>query len=330
MNKILFSGASGFIGSHFHEAIPQNRIVNLDLVRPAFNFKSTYTKGDIRKIEDITNTLSQYPCDTIIHLAAEHKDFGITEADYFRTNEFGTKQLCDAATQFGIKKFIFYSSVAVYGNNTTPSSEEMTPNPANFYGASKLAGEKVLRAWANEDPQRQVLIIRPVVVYGERNVANMYRLIHQIQAGRYFNIGEGRNVKSIAYVKNLVAATLFLMDKMEVGVHIFNYADTPHLSSRAIGETIAQALGKESLLTLPYWLVYSMGIPFDVAIKLTGKDLPISTNRVKKFCTETFHKADKVINKGFQPLFDNTKGLESMVHWIKQGEKMEVRELLCK
>lgn len=321
MSKILMTGGSGFIGSHFHQVLPQENIVNLDLEKPNFTHRSTYFEGDIRKAKDVERAIAEYGCDMIISLAAEHKDFGITRADYFKTNEYGTQVICDAATKFGIKKIIFYSSVAVYGDNTTPSDENMKPNPSNPYGESKLAGEQVLKKWAAADNSRQVLIIRPVVVYGERNVANMYRLINQIKAGRYFHIGKGNNVKSIAYVKNLVAATLFLKDRMQSGVDIYNYSDNPQLSSRKIASVIAAALNRKDPITLPYWLVYTMGIPFDIAIKLTGKDLPISTNRVRKFCTETYHKADKLKAAGFTPAQTNVDGLKAMVHWVLTGKE---------
>ena len=322
-SKLFFTGASGFIGSHFHQVLSNDNIVNMDINEPKFSHSAHYIKGDIRKKEDIEFSLSQYSCDTIISLAAEHKDFGISEDSYYKTNEFGTKNLCEVAAQLGIKKIIYYSSVAVYGANEKPSTELMSPNPNLPYGASKLAGEKVLYKWAKENPERSVVIIRPAVVYGERNVANMFRLIEQIKAGRYFHIGEGKNVKSIAYVKNLVEATLFLKEQMQPGVQIYNYADSPQLSSREIASIISQSLNKKEPITLPYWMVYAMGIPFDIAIKLTGKDLPISTNRVKKFCTETYHEAKKIQDAGFTPQYTNQQGLQNMVKWLKSDNFKE-------
>ncbi len=317
-SNILMTGGSGFIGSHFHNLIPPDQIINLDLVAPESPNGSQHIRGDIRVAAEVEQALASRPCDLIISLAAEHKDFGITEQDYFRTNEYGTQVICEAATRHGIQRIVFYSSVAVYGNNSTPSHEEMSPQPANPYGASKLAGERVLEKWAAEDPNRRVLIIRPTVVYGERNVANMYRLIDQINKGRYFHIGEGGNIKSIAYVKNLVEGTMFLLRQLEPGLHVYNYSDEPQLSSRKIAETIQEALGKKSMITLPYWLVYTMGIPFDIAIKITGKDLPISTNRVKKFCTETYHQSSKIRAAGFQPSYNNLEGLTRMVKWMQE------------
>jgi nucleoside-diphosphate-sugar epimerase len=318
---IFFTGASGFIGSHFHEAIPNEEIINFDINEPIFPTNSTYIKGNIRNIDDIDSALSSYKSDIIISLAAEHKDFGISEEEYFLTNEFGTKNICKMASKHGINKLIFFSSVAVYGGNKDASDENMTPTPNLPYGHSKLAGEVVLRKWAAENPLRSVIIIRPAVVYGERNVANMFRLIMQIKVGRFFNIGEGANVKSIAYCKNLVDATLFLKDNMKSGVEIYNYADEPQMTSREIANTIAKFLGKKSPITLPYWFVYVMGIPFDILIWVTKKDLPISTNRIKKLSTETKHLAYKIKETGFNPKYTNLDGLKNMVEWMKNDYK---------
>jgi nucleoside-diphosphate-sugar epimerase len=318
---IFFTGASGFIGSHFHEAIPHDQIVNFDMKKPIFSADSKYVNGNIRNIEELDLALGSLKTEMIISLAAEHKDFGISENEYFLTNEFGTENICKMASKYNINKIIFYSSVAVYGGNKEASDENMIPQPNLPYGKSKLAGEAVLKKWASENPFRSVIIIRPAVVYGERNVANMFRLIMQIKLGRFFNIGRGANVKSIAYCKNLVDATLFLKENMKPGIEIYNYADEPQLTSREIANAIAKFLGKKSPITLPYWLVYFMGIPFDFLIWITKKDLPISTNRIKKLCTETKHHAKKIVRAGFNAKYTNLDGLENMVNWMKNDFK---------
>jgi len=287
----------------------------MDIRAPMWDSKSEYIKGDIRNRVEVEKAMSKYPFDAIISLAAEHKDFGLSREDYFKTNEYGTKVLCDAATEIGIKKIVFYSSVAVYGNNQEPSTEKTPPDPNHPYGESKLAGEKILLNWAQADSSRCVLIIRPTVVYGERNIANMFRLVDQISKGRYFHIGKGDNIKSIAYVKNIVDATLFLMGKMKPGVEIYNYSDDPQLSVKEIAEVITETLSKKIQLSLPYSLAYLMAIPFDIFIKISGKDLPVSSNRIKKLCTETYHKADKLNQSGFKRKYSNREGLKNMVWW---------------
>ena len=112
---ILLTGASGFIGSHFHNVLPQKDFINLDLVEPTFNYQSTFIKGDIRNESDIVNAVSGKGIKSIISLAAKHHDFGVGHDEYFDTNEDGTRLICKVATEFNINEIIFYSSVAVYG-----------------------------------------------------------------------------------------------------------------------------------------------------------------------------------------------------------------------
>lgn len=315
MPKLLITGGSGFIGSHFHRALPESTITNIDLVEPELPYTSNFIKGDVRLQKDVEKAIEKSQCDTILHLAAVHDDFGRSRADYFDTNEGGAQQLCEAATKFSVQRIIFFSTVAVYGNKPTPTHEKMLPRPGNPYGASKLAAEKVLEQWAAADKNRKVLIIRPALIYGERNTANMYRLIEQIQKGRYFHIGAGNNIKSIGYVKNLVDATKYLTRNLQTGVQVYNFADVPQMTSREIASTILKALYKKEAPTIPYWLAYTLGLPFDLLIKLTGRNLPISTNRIHKFCMPTYHRADKLAQAGFLPKWSNKIGLERMVHW---------------
>lgn len=319
---ILITGGSGFIGSNFHNYLDNSELINLDLNEPDFDFKSKFYRGDIRIEEDVRKSILGNGCDIIISLAAKHHDFGIDHDEYFDTNEEGTKILCKVASEAGIKKIIFYSSVAVYGFRDEMSTERMDPSPDSPYGASKLAAEKVLQNWTTEDNTRQVVIIRPTVVFGPNNRANMYSLIRQIDSGFYFHLGKANNIKSIAYVENLVKATLFLKERMRPGVIIYNYADEPQLSSRMIGDTIAHSLGKKIRLNIPKWLGMAAGLPFDFIIKITGKNLPVSSARLRKLSTETNHSAKKIFDEGFQPQYTTIDGLKNMVAWYKSVNKI--------
>ena len=318
---ILLTGGSGFIGSHFHDYLPHNEIVNLDLATPSFTHSAKFFQGDIRIAADIEKAVRGNSITTIISLAAKHHDFGIGHDEYFDTNREGTEVLCNVAAKFGIKEIIFYSSVAVYGIRQEISTETLNPEPDAPYGASKLAGEMVLRAWAEEDTNRKVVIIRPTVTFGPNNVANMYNLIRQIDSGFYFHVGAASNIKSIAYVENLVRATLFLKDRMKAGVSIYNYADEPQLTAHEISNIIAQALGKKITVSMPLWLATILTLPFDLIIKVSGKNLPVSSSRVRKLATQTYHSAKKIFQEGFQPEFSTRDGLVKMVRWFQSSRQ---------
>jgi GlcNAc-P-P-Und epimerase len=317
MGKFFLTGGSGFIGSHFHRLVNNDQVINMDLVQPKFASSARFINGDIRIKENVRKAIQGNDIDTIISLAAKHHDFGIGHDEYFDTNEDGTRILCEVASECDIKKIIFYSSVAVYGIREQISTEVMEPKPDSPYGASKLAGENVLKKWAADDSSRSVVIIRPTVVFGENNVANMFNLIRQIDSGLYFHLGKADNIKSLAYVENIVKATLFLQKKMRPGVSIYNYADEPQLSSRTIGEEIASALGRKIRLTVPRSLGIIVGRPFDLFIKVTGKNFPISSARIKKLGTQTYHSAKKIFDEGFNPDFTTNEGLIEMVKWYK-------------
>jgi nucleoside-diphosphate-sugar epimerase len=135
----------------------------------------------------------------------------------------------------GIRDLCFYSSCAVFGDSKPPLREDSPTAPNSPYGASKLAGEKVVKPWADKGDNRRALVIRPTITFGPRNFANMYSLIRQIHSGKYAQIGPGTNIKSLSYVENIVSATNFLWMRPEsqrAPFDIFNYIDKPDLTSR--------------------------------------------------------------------------------------------------
>jgi nucleoside-diphosphate-sugar epimerase len=315
MEKVLITGGSGFIGRYFVDRLKHAEVIIFDLREPDYTSHAQYIKGDVRDIKQLN--LAAQNCTLIIHLAAMHHDFGIEDSAYFETNVGGATNLIQIAQQLNIRKFINFSSVAVYGNkgNPGPTDETTEPAPTNAYGKSKLEAEKILSDWATTDPQNRLVQVRSTVVFGPSNLANVLNLIKAIDQGLYFHIAEGSNIKSLAYVENITDATLFGLEKTQSGELLFNYVDYPQMSSREIADMQAEFLNKKIKLTLPLWLAVSLARPFDWAIKITGKNLKISSARVKKLCTQTFHKADKIRELGFQPKHKMVNGMERMIRW---------------
>jgi GlcNAc-P-P-Und epimerase len=317
--KILLTGGSGFIGSHFRKKLHDVELVNLDIKAPQTNDnpKHQYIQGDIRNVEDVRNAMKG--CDIIVHLAAIWDDFSVDDSFYFDTNVNGSRVLIEVSKELGIKKFINYSSASVYGEYDFACVENKTPYvPVNAYGKSKLEAEGLFEEWAKRDSNVSIVHLRPSVVFGENNYGNIYRLINQISSGFYFNIKKGDALKSISYVENLVEATIFLMKSMKNGIEAYNYADEPHMNAIEISNVIAKALGKSNPITIPYGLAYTLAMPFDLLIAITKKNLPVSTMRVKKYCTQTLNSSEKLKTTGFKPTVDSKEGLKRMVEWYKQ------------
>ncbi len=321
MAKLLITGGSGFIGRYFVDRFKHQEVVILDLRAPDYESHAYYIQGDIRNKVDVNKALQGV--DMLIHLAAMHHDFGIEDQAYFDTNVGGAEILIEAAEKLGVKTIINFSSVAVYGNqgNPGPTNEETIPAPTNPYGASKLQAEKLFRNWADKSPGRKLIIVRSTVVFGPHNLANVLNLIKAIDQGLYFHVGASNNIKSLAYVENIVDASLFALTTIDEGVQLFNYVDEPQLSSREIANMQARFLGKKIRLNLPEWLSITIAKPFDWAIAISGKNLKISSKRVKKLITQTNHGASYIRQIGFKPAHSIEFGMEKMIRWYVNTKK---------
>lgn len=331
--RILVTGATGFIGSFLVRrlAADGHQVVGLDLWEPApgqfANGELTkFLRGDVRDPEVVRDAITG--CDAVFNLAAAHHDFGIDEPTYYAVNEQGSRNLCEAMDAAGITRCCFYSSCAIYGDTTLPIVEEVEPKPNHPYGASKLAGEKVFRAWVAKGGNRACQVIRPTITFGTNNFANMYSLIRQVESGKFLIAGPANNIKGLSYVENLVAATLYLwkrrLDTNATGIDAFNFIEKPDMTSRQIAETIAKSLGRSSAgLNLPMWFALLLAKPFDLVIALTGRNLPISSMRVRKlFRDETKFEAEKLAKAGFKSAIPLSEGIDRMVKWyLAEGKR---------
>lgn len=155
---ILITGGAGYIGSHtvinfleagYDVAIFDNcETGHIETVQTLEKLGNVgFVKGDLRNIEDIGKVFSEYKIDAVIHFAA----FSLVEesvknpAKYYRNNVVGTLNLLDTMLKFGVKKIVFSSTCATYGEPVyTPIDEKHPQNPVNPYGASKLAVERIM------------------------------------------------------------------------------------------------------------------------------------------------------------------------------------------
>ena len=290
MNLII--GGSGFVGSFLIKEINNENFYNLDKnPSPFFNEKTIL--GDIRKIDEIKINPNT---ETVILLAAEHRDDVSPTSLYYDVNVTGTQNVLDAMDSHGIKNLIFTSSVAVYGLNKNNPNENHSIDPFNHYGKSKWQAEEVINKWYKKDPQgKSVTIIRPTVIFGERNRGNVYNLLKQIASGKFFMIGGGQNKKSMAYVGNVVSFIKNRLDKKDPGLQIYNYVDKPDYNMTELVSIVQNRIGvKIPKINIPYWFGMMVGYCFDLLSFLSGKKLPISSVRIKKFCATTQFDAEKV------------------------------------
>jgi nucleoside-diphosphate-sugar epimerase len=313
---ITIIGGSGFIGSRLCNRLNNNTVDYkiIDKKNSPF-FHDKVKLADIRNRDDIIKALSG--TNAVIHLAAEHRDDVTPKSLYDDVNVTGTANILQSCVELGINKIIFTSSVAVYGFAPLGTDETGEINYFNDYGRTKWEAEKILTKWQQEDPvKRSLTIVRPTVVFGERNRGNVYNLLRQIASSKFLMVGDGTNVKSMAYVENVAAFLEYCLNNPP-GIHIYNYIDKPDFDMNTLVAHVKKVLGKNPRISIhwPYWLGYLGGAVFDVLAFVTGKKFSVSRIRIKKFCSNTLFEANAIKQTAFVPEVSIEEGIARTIQY---------------
>jgi nucleoside-diphosphate-sugar epimerase len=291
MNNVNVIGGSGFIGTRLMRRLLNNGSVGSKIIDKTKSraFSDFMTLSDVRSLEQLRESISNGS--VIVNLAAEHRDDVRPLSLYDEVNVGGAKNICTVAREKGVQTIIFTSSVAVYGFAPICTDESGKIAPFNDYGRTKYEAEQVFKDWQAEVPdERTLVIIRPTVVFGERNRGNVFNLLRQIASGKFVMVGNGENRKSMAYVENVAAFIEFSMN-FKPGMHIYNYIDKPDFTMNSFVANVNRILGRSEKIgfRLPSTVGFLIGKVFDLAAAITGKRFAISSIRVKKFCTNSVY-----------------------------------------
>ena len=312
--KITVIGGAGFVGTNLCRqlSLKQEDFEIIDL-KISNQFPERCKIADVRDAETLRNTITG---DVVVNLAAVHRDDVRDNSEYQRTNVDGAENVALVCEEKGIDKIVFTSTVAVYGFAEPGTDESGAINPFNEYGRTKFEAEEKLRKW-HAKGDNSLIVVRPTVIFGEGNRGNVFNLLNQIASGKFLMVGKGENKKSMAYIGNIVAFldTCIATDQ-KYGV--YNYVDTPDLTMNELVSLVRGKLkGKDGVgLRLPYWLGIILGCTADLLAKLIGKNLPVSSIRVKKFVSSTEFRSAKASLDNFQAPFSINDG----VHRTLQSE----------
>jgi len=262
---ILVTGGSGFVGKVLLQRLaadtrwapralvrqlPGQRLAGVDY-RPF---------SELAAVEVASGYFEQV--DTVIHLASRVHVMQETAADplaeFRRVNVDGTLSLARAAAQAGVRRFIFASSVKVNGETTDgrrPFTADEAPAPSDPYGISKREAEDGLRQLAAETGL-EVVIVRPVLVYGPGVKANFRSMMNWLSKGVPLPFGAIHNKRSLVALDNLVDLLVTCIDHPAAANQTFLASDGYDLSTTELLQRLGRALGKPArLLPVPAaWL----------------------------------------------------------------------------
>ena len=324
--RFIITGANGFIGGHLIRHLDEHKHTALLLSRRRPETMHANFQWQRWEAGTPANLTGVSPDTCVIHLATRHHVENPTPDDNrlcVATNVNGTRQLLADSTAAGLHRFIYFSTIKAAPPATDSllrreSDPEHTP-PNTAYGRSKLAAEKEVRSWTAAAPNRSALIIRPAVVYGPQSVANIFLLVQAIARRRFFLAGRNDNIKSVVSVRNLVAATLFLAQRMQPGADSFYLADRENYSVRDFSTLIASSLDSS-------WRIPTLPVPFlragaflgDAIVQITGRKFPLTQQRLGALLEHSAFSCDKLTQAGFVHPQTTREGLAEMTAWLCQ------------
>lgn len=211
-------------------------------------------EGSVTNAALVNAIFSQERFDYVFHLAAyaaEGLSHFIKKFNY-ENNLIGSVNLINASINYGVKCFVFTSSIAVYGKNQAPMTEDMVPLPEDPYGIAKLSVEQELRV-SHEMFGLDYVVFRPHNVYGERqNIGDRYRnvvgiFMNQIMQDQPMTIfGDGEQTRAFTYIQDVAPVIADAPFNSRALNQIFNVgADTPY-SVNDLAKQVARAMGVEA------------------------------------------------------------------------------------
>lgn len=282
MRSTLITGSTGFIGRHLVQSFKKKGDQIVTLGRSASN--------DVRcdlslSIPEFNNYFS-----TVIHcagLAHRYPRNPAEEKDFFDNHILAAQNLLTSLNHENCQKFIFISSVAVYGIDEGVNLSEMTePLPKTIYGKCKLKAEELIQNWGKKNDV-PVYIFRLPLVVGDNPPGNLGAMIKAMIKRYYFNIANINPKKSMVLAQD-VADFLAESEKF-ASPGIYNLTDGYHPSMREIEQCIMRKknIGLKPV-TLPFFLIRIFGW-----IGNWFPSAPINSFKVKKLSTDLTYSDEK-------------------------------------
>lgn len=320
--RVLITGVTGFMGSHLAERLLAEGVAVRGLARrpasAAFLARqgAEIVPGDLAERAGLEEAVRD--CQAVLHTAAWTGGPDAGERQAWTINVAATGWLLQAAQNAGVQRFIYFSSVAVYGLNSAPLIDESAPTPpvGQLYPDSKIAAETLVAA-AQADGL-PTTVIRPASTYGPRGTAWSIGPVEQIKAGRLVLLGEDRGLVNPGYIDNVVDGVLLALRSPAAVGETFNLCDGTAITYREFYGRYAAMLGRERLPVYPAWLARgAVSPPGRWLRRLLGRPVPGPWSYHFRFNPSRFSIAKAQRLLGYAPAIDLDEGMRRTEQWLR-------------
>ncbi len=288
--KVFLTGGTGLVGSHVAERLLGEGHDVRALVRATGDAShlrevgAQLKEGDITRPESLAGALQG--CEALVHAAAAVTVEAPWEV-YREVNVEGTANVLRAAAEQGVRRAVHVSTVAVYGGAEVAKRDwvdENTPTdsplgPEEVYGRSKRGAEEV--AWRfHREGQLELSIVRPDVVYGERDRAALPRLARYASLPVVFTVGDGLSELPLVYAGNVAKGIVRALSSSHAAGRVYNLATDFPISQRELFELLAEELGRRPrFVPLPVGLATGAAWGIERLARLRGLQRPVVSRR---------------------------------------------------
>jgi nucleoside-diphosphate-sugar epimerase len=333
-NKILVTGATGFLGKRLVELLSQKGHPVRALARKLSNIEKLKELnaevffGDVAEVESLKPAFDGI--DYVIHTAA---DTSGSEEDGQLSTIQGTKNIVDLCEEFKIKKLVYISSCNVYGvadykkgqGVTEESSLERFPLKRGFYSLAKLEAEEVVRK-AMGNGNTSIVCLRPGTIFGPGGEIFTPMIGFHLGEKLFAIIGPGKFVLPFVYIDNLLEAILASMENGAANGKLYNVVDQDRLTKRGYTDLLLKRLyPKAHYLYIPYKLLYLTVFVQELLLKMLGRKPFLTRYRLTSSQKNIIYDASKIRNElNWEPTISAKKGLEKILEYemTKKGSSV--------
>lgn len=328
--KILITGATGFIGSFIAEEALRRGMEVWAAVRPTSSRKYlpeqeiNFIELDMSREQRLEEQLRGHTFDYVVHAAGVTKC--LDSRDFFLTNTEGTKNLANAllALKMPVRRFVFVSSLSILGaiREEQPYqdiTDDDTPRPNTAYGRSKLQAEDYLRSLGAE--RLPFIILRPTGVYGPRE-KDYFMMAESIRKHVDFAVGYRRQDITFIYVKDVVEAVFLALNGGKPG-QSYILSDGEVYSSRTFSDLIKKELGVGHVLRVvaPLWFLLVVSCVAEAFAHLTGRISALNRDKYHIMKQRNWRcdisKARREL--GFSPRYQLPEGVRLTMKWYRKN-----------
>ena len=290
MNKLLFTGGTGFLGKNVMSLLQNDYQVTTCGITPEDMILANLAKM-------VPELPQQY--DIVLHAAGKAHVVPKTEEEkklFYDINYQGTVNLCKAMERVGVPKaLVFISTVAVYGCDYGEMITEEHPlNGDTPYAKSKIMAEEYLTKWCSEHGVT-LGILRPSLLAGKNAPGNLGAMVNGVRKGFYMNIAGGKVTKSVLMAEDIARILPLVAEKGGV----YNVCDTRQPSFGELSVSVARQLGKRKPISIPYWMAWCMAMVGN----LLGSKAPINSYKLEKMIKSLTFSNEKARRElGWEPL----------------------------